>query len=209
MSVATQSGTRYPTLGFITGGTGQSDEGIQPQPYETYAYDSALLEAKIEDFNIVKYSSVLPPNLWGNIYPVSSVTTYFYHGAVLEVIMAGGGIELSKNKAIVTGLGLCWALNAAGYFVGGYAAEYIQAFDQTVTQAQAELDAKKNLTESLNHELSIRNMHAYGGYQFYVNYLNPTQKYGYCMTVLGFLNFAYTAPVGVLAKPDEPAFLTD
>lgn len=60
-------GTRYPTLGFISGGAGESNDGIPPQPYETFAYDSAPLEAKIENFNVVPYTSVLPPDLYGNL----------------------------------------------------------------------------------------------------------------------------------------------
>ena len=56
-------GVRYPTLAFITSGGGQSNEGIPPQAYETFCYDSALLEAKIENFNIVPYTSVLPKDL--------------------------------------------------------------------------------------------------------------------------------------------------
>ena len=43
-------GTRYPTLAFITGGAGQAADGIPPQPFETFCYDSALLQAKIEYF---------------------------------------------------------------------------------------------------------------------------------------------------------------
>ena len=53
-------GVRYPTFAFITSGSGQSDDGIPPQPFETFCYDSALLEARIENFNIVPYTSVLP-----------------------------------------------------------------------------------------------------------------------------------------------------
>ena len=45
-------GTRYPTLGFYTGGVGQADDGIPPQPFETFCYNSALATAKIQDFNL-------------------------------------------------------------------------------------------------------------------------------------------------------------
>ena len=60
-------GTRYPTLAFHTGGAGQAQDGIPPQPFETFCYDSALTQAKIQDFNVVPYTSVLPPELFGNI----------------------------------------------------------------------------------------------------------------------------------------------
>ena len=83
-----QQGTRYPTLAFHTGGTGESDDGIPPQPFETFCYDSALLQAKIENFNVVPYTSVLPKELFGNIVPVYQCVKSFKHGAVLEVILA-------------------------------------------------------------------------------------------------------------------------
>ena len=54
-------GTRYPTLAFISGGAGQAADGIPPQPFETFCYDSALLQAKVENFSAT---------LWINKYPV-------------------------------------------------------------------------------------------------------------------------------------------
>ena len=49
----TTLGTRYPTLAFISGGVGEAEDGIPPQPFETFCYDSALMQAKIENFNII------------------------------------------------------------------------------------------------------------------------------------------------------------
>ena len=100
-------GTRYPTLAFISGGAGQAADGIPPQPFETFCYDSALLQAKIENFNVVPYTSVLPKELYGNILPVDKVASHFKHGAVLEVIMAGNGARIEDHKAIATGVGVC------------------------------------------------------------------------------------------------------
>ena len=69
----TTLGTRYPTLAFISGGVGEAEDGIPPQPFETFCYDSALMQAKIENFNIIPYTSVLPKELYNNIVPVDSV----------------------------------------------------------------------------------------------------------------------------------------
>lgn len=68
-------GVRYPTLAFHTGGVGQANDGIPPQPFETFCYDSALMQAKIENFNVVPYTSVLPKELFGRILPVE--TTFY------------------------------------------------------------------------------------------------------------------------------------
>ena len=110
-------GVRYPTLAFQTGGAGQSDVGSPPQPFETFCYYSALLQAKIENFNIVPYTSVLPKELYGNIVPVDKVVNHFKHGAVLEVIMAGNGASRDEHKAIATGVGICWGRDEKGELI--------------------------------------------------------------------------------------------
>ena len=93
-------GVRFPTMAFITGGAGQADDGIPPQPFETFCYDSALLEARIENFNVVPYTSVLPKEMYGNIVPINDdIVKQFKHGAVLEVIMAGHGASRDQHKA--------------------------------------------------------------------------------------------------------------
>ena len=117
-------GTRYPTLAFHTGGAGQAADGIPPQPFETFCYDSALMEAKIQDFNIVPYTSVLPKACFGNIVDVDQVKDQFVHGAVLEVIIAGNGARIEDHKAIATGVGICWGKDSKGELIGGWAAEY-------------------------------------------------------------------------------------
>ena len=186
-------GTRYPTLAFYTGGAGQAEDGIPPQPFETFCYDSALAQAKIEDFNVIPYTSVLPPELFGNIVPVDQVAHTFKHGAVLEVIMAGNGARREDHKAIATGVGIVWG-KRDNEFVGGWAAEYVEYFDTYIDDDIARAHAEMWLTKSLNHELEIRGCQQHSDFQFYHNFVNITQPFGYSLTALGFLNFE-TAPV--------------
>ena len=183
-------GVRYPTLAFITGGSGQSNDGIPPQPFETFCYDSALLEAKIENFNIVPYTSVLPKEL-----DVNKVSNHFKHGAVLEVIMAGNGANRDEHKAIATGVGLCWGKDKNGELIGGWAAEYVEYFDTPIDDEIAEGHAKMWLNKSLNHELEIRGVEKHSEFQMFHNFVNIEQQFGYCLTCLGFLNFDYAEPV--------------
>ncbi|MBE6445161.1 MAG: pyruvoyl-dependent arginine decarboxylase [Alphaproteobacteria bacterium] len=188
-------GVRYPTFAFITGGTGQSDDGIPPQPFETFCYDSALLEARIENFNIVPYTSVLPKELHGKIIPINDkIVSQFKHGAVLEVIMAGNGARRSEHKAIATGVGVCWGKNEKGELIGGWAAEYVEYFDTFINDEIAEGHARMWLNKSLNHELMLRGVEKHSEFQMWHNYINITQEFGYCLTALGFLNFDYAAP---------------
>jgi arginine decarboxylase len=188
-------GTRYPTLAFHTGGAGESEDGIPPQPFETFCYDSALLEAKIENFNIVPYTSVLPKELYGKIYPVDKVAQNFKHGAVLEVIMAGNGARSSEHRAIATGVGICWGKNDKGELIGGWAAEYVEYFDTWIDADIARAHTEMWLNKSLNHELEIRGVKKHSEFQIFNNYLNITKPFGYCLTALGFLNFQFADPV--------------
>ena len=193
-------GTRYPTLAFHTGGAGQAEDGIPPQPFETFCYDSALLEAKIQDFNVVPYTSVLPKELFGNIVPVDSVKDQFKHGAVLEVIIAGNGARSVDHKAIATGVGIVWGKDKkTGKLIGGWAAEYVEYFDTFIDDDIAKAHAEMWLTKSLNHELDIRGVEKNSDFQFFHNFVNIKQAFGYSLTALGFLNFEY-APV---AKPKK------
>ena len=166
-------GVRFPTLAFITGGAGQSNEGIPPQPFETFCYDSALMQAKIENFNVDK------------------VANQFKHGAVLEVIMAGNGANRDEHKAIATGLGICWGKDKKGELIGGWAAEYVEYFDTHIDDDIARGHAEMWLNKSLNHELEIRGVEKHSEFQLYHNFLNIEQQFGYCLTCLGFLNFEH------------------
>lgn len=189
------TGTRYPTLAFITGGAGQADDGIPPQPFETFCYDSALSQAKIQDFNVMKYTSVLPKALFGNIVPVDKVVKYFTHGAVLEVIMAGVGTTIHEHKAIATGIGVCWGKDKKGELIGGWAAEYVEFFDTKIDDAIAKASCEMWLNKSLSHELEIRDVEKHSEFQMWHNYINLTQPFAYCLTALGMLNFEYANPV--------------
>lgn len=185
---AEKFGPRIPTAYFATTGTGQSDQGIPPAPYETFSYDLALLEAGIENFNVVYYTSVLPPES----YEVSldSVKPYIHHGSVLETIMAkAGGV---KGDTVCAGVGRVWAKNKAGKKIGGFAAEYERVYSgQSVDKKTAYADAQKQLTASLQHELSIRGLEQDGDMHYDITSLNITKKYGMALSALGFVGFIY------------------
>ena len=190
-------GVRYPTLAFYTGGVGESNEGIPPQPFETFCYDSALLQAKIENFNVMPYTSVLPKEVYGRIVPVDKVVDQFKHGAVLEVIMSGNGANRDEHKAIATGVGICWGKDKNGELIGGWAAEYVEYFDTHIDECVARGHAEMWLNKSLQHELDIRGVEKHSDFQLFHNYLNITQQFGYCLTCIGFLNFETAEPVKI------------
>ena len=100
-------GTRYPTLAFITGGAGQAADGIPPQPFETFCYDSALMQAKIENFNIVPYTSVLPKELQEDENSESAADNFpkitTFHVNSDDVIL------LVKNSLAAFTIGFFWS----------------------------------------------------------------------------------------------------
>jgi len=184
-------GPRIPITYFVTVGTGQSDEGIPPDPYETFSYDLALLEAKIEDFNVVYYTSVLP--LESHEIPIESAIPYFHHGSVLECIMAKAGGY--KGDTIAAGVGRVWAKDIDGNVIGGFAAEYERIYDREYVNSDiAYADARGQLVKSLKHELVIRNLSQHGEMKFDITSMHIEKKYGIALAALGFVNFIYPEP---------------
>lgn len=188
----TEFGVRVPTAYAVTTGTGQSDDGIPPDPYETFSYDLALLEAGIENFNVVPYTSVLPKES----YEVTreSAEESYHHGAVLESIMAkAGGV---KGDTAVAGVGRVWAVDPdTGEEIGGFAAEYEFIYDgEQVAEDEAVAAAEKQLAKSLDHELSIRGLEQTGDKTFDVAHVYIEKNYGMALAQLGFLDFIYLDP---------------
>jgi arginine decarboxylase len=180
-------GPRIPTDYFVTKGSGESDDGIPPDPYETFSYDLALQKAAIEDFNVVTYTSVLPPE--AREVTLEDAKPTFHHGAVLEVIMAKiGGV---RNQTVCAGIGRAWALDSARKSVGGYAAEYQYKYDDPDAVGAGEQEATKQLTSSLKHELSIRGLTQDGQMKFDVECLPIRKKYGMALAAIGFVKFVY------------------
>ncbi|KIX14154.1 pyruvoyl-dependent arginine decarboxylase [Dethiosulfatarculus sandiegensis] len=114
-------GPRIPQDYFVTTGAGQTDLGSGIDPWETGAYDLALLQAGIENFNIVTYTSVLPPE--AREIPLAQAKKNFHHGAVLETIMAA--INGRQGDTLTAGVGRIQVRRKSdGKHIGGFAAEY-------------------------------------------------------------------------------------
>jgi pyruvoyl-dependent arginine decarboxylase len=187
-------GSRIPTAYFVTTGVGESNEGIPPDPYETFSYDIALFDAGIENFNVVYYTSVLPPESFE--VPLASVMASFHHGAVLEAIMAKAGGE--RGDTVAAGVGRVWAVDADGCYVGGFAAEYERVYTkERVDPLTARQDAVEQLTKSLVHEVTLRGLVQVGEMRFDITSLYIDKAYGLALAALGFVSFVYPDPVPV------------
>jgi arginine decarboxylase len=120
-------GCRIPHEYFWVIGWGESDVGI-----ETGSYDAALHMAGIENYNVMLYTSVLPPEA----VELSHLPD-IHHGSVLEGIIAVQHTDKPGTR-ITAGLLLARVYrNADDSYLGGFECEY--AGNGSVEEAEANL----------------------------------------------------------------------
>lgn len=107
-------GCRIPKEYFWVIGWGESDVGI-----ETGSYDAALHMAGIENYNVMLYTSVLPPEAV-ELPHLPDI----HHGSVLEGIIAVQHTEKPGTR-ITAGIILAKVHRSSdGSYLGGFACEY-------------------------------------------------------------------------------------
>ena len=113
--------TRVPLAYFVTWGYGDTDCGGGVNPWETGSFDLALEMARIENFNLSRYTSVIPRQAYE--VPIDVARQYFEHGAVLEGILAS--MNGTTGEIITAGVGRVHVYEkTSGSYLGGFAAEY-------------------------------------------------------------------------------------
>jgi arginine decarboxylase len=171
-------GCRIPRDYFWAIGWGESDVGI-----ETGSYDAALTMAGIENFNVMLYTSVLPPEAI-ELPHLPDI----HHGSVLEGIMAVQHTDRPRTR-ITAGLLLAKVFRKSDEsYLGGFACEY--AGNGSVEEAEA------NLQEAM-HQLFARRYQA----RFYklqfgksvVRTYTPEESFGTILVGIGFAS--YLVPV--------------
>jgi arginine decarboxylase len=171
-------GCRIPREFFWIIGWGESDVGI-----ETGCYDAALHMAGIENYNVMLYTSVLPPEAL-ELPHLPDI----HHGSVLEGIMAVQHTDRLGTR-ITAGLLLAKVYrNADGSYLGGFACEY--AGNGSVGEAEA------NLREAMQ-QLFVRRYKT----KFYklemgklvVRTYTPKKSFGTILVGIGFAT--YVVPI--------------
>ncbi|MCB0725676.1 MAG: pyruvoyl-dependent arginine decarboxylase [Ignavibacteriae bacterium] len=176
-------GTRIPKDYFVNTGFGETDLGSGIDPWETGSYDLALLEAGIDNFNILKYTSVLPPESVES--PYDDLTKYMHHGAALETIMAQ--INGKQGDQLTAGVGRIQVRRKSdGLHIGGFAAEY---------EGHApEEQAKQILTTSLNGIFDRRySTDEYEAFDMQFNLVSKIvqKKWATAIACIGFVTYIY------------------
>jgi len=171
-------GCRIPKEYFWVIGWGESDVGI-----ETGSYDAALHMAGIEDYNVMLYSSVLPPEAT-ELPHLPAI----HHGSVLEGIIAVQHTDKQETR-ITAGLLLAKVYrNSDNTFLGGFACEY--AGNGSVEEADA------NLQEAMQQLFARRYQARYYKLEFgksVVRTYKPEKAFGTILVGIGFAS--YLVPV--------------
>ena len=158
-------------------GWGESEVGI-----ETGSYDAALTMAGIENFNVVMYTSVLPPEA-----VELSHLPHIHHGSVLEGIIAVQHTDRPVTR-ITAGLLLAKVFRKSGSYLGGFACEY--SANGTIEEAHA------NLREAMEGLFMRRYSPALYTLEFgksVVRTFTPTKSFGTVLVGIGFST--YLSPV--------------
>ena len=170
-------GCRIPKDYFWVIGWGESDVGI-----ETGSYDAALTMAGIENFNVMLYTSVLPPEATELPHLPD-----LHHGSVLEGIIAVQHTDQPRTR-ITAGLLLAKVFQRSGEYLGGFACEY--SANGTVEEAHA------NLREAMDGLFLRRYSPALYKLEFgksVVRTFTTTKSFGTVLVGIGFSS--YLSPV--------------
>ena len=172
-------GNRVPQSYFVTWGQGESDVTAHAG-----SYDDALRMAKVENYNIITYSSVLPPEAKEIPIPPPSA---MHHGAVLETISAVS--EGSKGEMLTAGM--TWAKikrKSDGHILGGFVAEY--------HGKDSKEEAEENLRQALQGIFDRRyrpEEHELIDQKILVKSFTPTKKFGAVLVMIAFTDYIFPA----------------
>jgi arginine decarboxylase len=167
-------GCRIPKKYFWVIGWGESDVGI-----ETGSYDAALHMAGIENYNVMLYTSVLPPEA----VELSHLPD-IHHGSVLEGIIA---IQHTDKPATRITAGVLLAKvfrNSDGGYLGGFACEYagngsVEDAEANLQQAMQQLFARRYKTKSYKLEFG----------KSVVRTFTPEKRFGTILVGIGFSSY--------------------
>lgn len=176
-------GNRIPKDYFIATGAGETDLGSGNDPWETGSYDLALLEAGIENFNIVKYTSVMPKEAVKRTY--EDIKPFLHHGAVLETIMA----QMNGNQGdqICAGVVTCKIrIQKTQEEIGGFACEYVGHG----SEEKAKEILHKTIKGVVNRRYKPDEVEIYD-LDFITKHLNVTKKHGTVLASINFVNHIY------------------
>ena len=190
-------GNRIPIEYFYTSGKGQSDYGGKGLPFEAGAYDAALNEAKIEQGNIVLYTSLIPPQA-KEISREKAVKNQQW-GEVIECILAKMNGEKGQhiNASVLT----TEVYNKKNVYMGTFVCEYAgygteKDAKTTLLYDVEEMVERRGWGKAIGspkmHKLIKTNKgYSFRPHRFHGENLKITKKYGTALAGLCFTAYAY------------------
>jgi arginine decarboxylase len=167
-------GCRIPKEYFWVIGWGESDVGI-----ETGSYDAALHMAGIENYNVMLYTSVLPPETLELPH-----LPEIHHGSVLEGIIAVQHTDKPGTR-ITAGLLMAKVYrNSNDSYLGGFACEY--AGNGSIEDAEANLREAMQQLFARRYETRIYKLE-YG--KSIVRTYTPEKLFGTILVGIGFASY--------------------
>ena len=172
-------GNRIPRDFFVTKGKGESDITIHAGSYHL-----AMIDAGIECYNLMTYSSILPPTA----REIKKPDSYDY-GSVAETIMAVSSAK--KGERATAGVVFGWIHNKeTGEKIGGMVCEHNGNY--------TEEEIRENLNASLNEmfteyckKYDADNVFELRDIIITIESIVPEKNYGTAMVVLCFVNYVY------------------
>ena len=179
-------GTRIPEKYFMAVGAGQSDYGPGKDHWETGSYDLALEEAGIENFSIVPYTSVVPPQAIPITIQEAKRAGLFHHGAVLEVIMASVNGVAGDHLCAGVGHMKVWKKDGdEEILIGGFAAEY----EGKGSVAKARKLLQGDLERIFERRYGKKPGYKCGDFQFTIKDMIVDKKYGTVLAAMAFVTY--------------------
>ncbi len=174
----TEIGCRIPRDYFWVIGWGESEVGV-----ETGSYDAALLMAGIENYNVMLYTSVLPPEAV-ELPHLPDI----HHGSVLEGIIAIQHTDKPGTR-ITAGVLLAKVYRVSDdSYLGGFACEYagygsVEEADANLQEAMRQLFARRYSSGLYRLEFG----------KSVVRTFTPEKSFGTILVGIGFAS--YLVPV--------------
>jgi len=185
-------GSRIPKEYVRVKGAGQATFGPGIDPWETAAYDIALLNAGIENCNIVAYTSVIPPEAEEIPLQLAIDSGYLHHGMVLECIKSQ--VNGNQGDHICAGVGTChvYQRKCLGIgtrselvHIGGFAAEY-----EGHGSPERAKDALEEALDGIVERRYGRNPdYVIKDHEYTIQDLIVDDDYGCVVVALGFVRF--------------------
>jgi arginine decarboxylase len=170
----TEIGCRIPREYFWVIGWGESEVGV-----ETGSYDAALHMAGIENYNVMLYTSVLPPEAV-ELHHLPDI----HHGSVLEGIIAIQHAD-EPGTRITAGVLLAKVYRISDdSYLGGFACEYaghgsVEEAEANLQEAMRQLFARRYKSQSYRLEF-IKSV---------VRTFTPEKLFGTILVGIGFASY--------------------